>query len=279
MSKGIVFKYSKIVVFDETGALDMLDQKNGGRLEYIEKVTKSKTLDIYSKIFKEINIENNMNLIVRMFSKLEIDKQINKQLTNTIKADFIKEIEGEITDYNLEYIQNYKLNILEGTSTYLKTISPMTKLIKDFSKINNDNELENINFNNFEEFVDEMKSYHEFLAVKGNSYKIIRVNTKHLRNDYKLSDLRNMNLNIVGVKIGQTTIDNIKFDFLLETDEENVYLENSTLEEKIDELSDDKIDKIIAKDIENESGENSDIFNINPSKKIDIIDVIIAGVK
>lgn len=279
MNKGIVFKYSKIVVFDETGALDMLDQNNGGRLEYIEKVTKSKTLDIYSKIFKEINIENNMNLIVRMFSKLEIDKQINKQLTNTIKADFIKEIEGKITDYNLEYIQNYKLNILEGTSTYLKTISPMTKLIKDFSKINNDNELENINFNNFEEFVDEMKSYHEFLAVKGNSYKIIRVNTKHLRNDYKLSDLRNMNLNIVGVKIGQTTIDNIKFDFLLETDEENVYIENSTLEEKIDELSDDKNDKIIAQDIQNESGENSDIFNINPSKKIDIIDVIIAGVK
>lgn len=225
----------------------------------MEKISNGKSLDIWGNFLKEVNGENNKNLVFKLFSKLEIDKQITKQLTNNIKTDFIKNIEDKITDYNLEYIKSYKLNILEGTCTYLKAISPMTKIIKDFSKVNNDNELDNINFNNLEEFIDEMKSYHEFLAVRGNSHKIIRVNAKHLINEYKLSDLRNMNLNIVGVKIGQALINNIRFDYLLKTDEENVYKGNSSLEDKIDEISQIKIDNKNKQDLQSKNRENVDL--------------------
>lgn len=45
-------------------------------------------------------------------------------MTNTIKNDFLAKIEDKITDFDLEYIQGYKLNILEKITTYLKTLSP-----------------------------------------------------------------------------------------------------------------------------------------------------------
>ena len=279
MTKEIIFKYSKIVVFDEDSALDMLDQNNGGRLEYFEKISQSKSFDLIGKVFKESKVEKDFNLALKVVSKLGIENQITKQITNTIKTDFIRDIENKINDYSLEYIQNYKLNILEGTSTYLKTISPLTNLIKDFSQFQHIDNIDNINFSNLEEFIDDMKTYHEFLAYKGSSFKIIRVNTKHLKNDYKLSDLRNMNLNIVGVKIGQTTINNIKFDYLLESDEESINFNENSLEKSVDALSKENIPNVEKNEIQNENTKNWEFPNLNQNKKIDIIDVIVAGVK
>ncbi|HDH4878250.1 TPA: hypothetical protein PI345_002732, partial [Staphylococcus aureus] len=163
--------------------------------------------------------------------------------------------------------------ILEGTTTYLKTLVPVTKVIKDFSKLQNGNEFENIEFTKMEELIDEMKSYHEFVAYKANSYKIIRVNPKHLRSDYKLSDLRNMKMNIVGVVIGETTINDIMFDAIMESDDQKIEgnLQIKNLEDQIDNINSDRKSEKYQNNIK--------LNNFDKNKKVEIIDVIIAGIK
>lgn len=272
MSKEIFMKYSKIIVFDMDTALDMLDQENEGRLAYFERTTKGKAFKLLGDALGGVNKEQ-VDVNMRALMKLEFDKHITKELTNTVKTDFISKIESKINDFNLKYIQDYNLYILEGTSTHLKTLAPVTKVIKDFSKLQNGSEFENIEFTKMEELIDEMKSYHEFIAYKANSYKIIRVNPKHLQSDYKLSDLRNMKVNIVGVVIGETTINDIMFDVMMESDDQKIesnLLENN-LEDQIDSLN-------IEKKIE-EQQNSINLSKFDRNKKVEIIDVIIAGIK
>ncbi|HDH4225598.1 TPA: hypothetical protein PI395_002415 [Staphylococcus aureus] len=272
MSKEIFMKYSKIIVFDIDTALDMLDQENEGRLEYFERTTKSKAFKLLGDVLGGLNKEQ-VDVNMRAIMKLEFDKHITKELTNTVKTDFISKIESKINDFNLKYIQDYNLYILEGTTTYLKTLVPVTKVIKDFSKLQNGNEFENIEFTKMEELIDEMKSYHEFVAYKANSYKIIRVNPKHLRSDYKLSDLRNMKMNIVGVVIGETTINDIMFDAIMESDDQKIEgnLQIKNLEDQIDNINSDRKSEKYQNNIK--------LNNFDKNKKVEIIDVIIAGIK
>lgn len=272
MSKEIFMKYSKIIVFDMDTALDMLDQKNEGRLEYIEKTTKGKAFKLLGDVLGGVG-KDQVDVSMKALMKLEFDKHITKELTNTVKTDFISKIESKINDFNLKYIQDYNLYILEGTSTHLKTLTPVTKVIKDFSKLQNGSDFENIEFTKMEELIDEMKSYHEFVAYKANSIKIIRVNPKHLQSDYKLSDLRNMKMNIVGVVIGETTINDIMFDAMMESDDQKIEsnLQMNNLENQIDKLN---MDKKIEKHEKKIS-----LNKVDKNKKIEIIDVIIAGIK
>ncbi|WP_414045085.1 DUF6414 family protein [Macrococcus equi] len=272
MSKEIFMKYSKIIVFDMDTALDMLDQENEGRLDYFERTTKGKGFKLLGEILGGGGKEQ-VDVNMKALMKLEFDKHITKELTNTVKTDFISKIEAKINDFNLKYIQDYNLYILEGTSTHLKTLAPVTKVIKDFSKLQNSNEFENIEFTKMEELIDDMKSYHEFVAYKANSYKIIRVNPKHLQSDYKLSDLRNMKMNIVGVVIGETSINDIMFDAMMESDDQKIEgnLQVNNLEDQIDNLS---IEKKLEK---HQNSINLNKFDKN--KKVEIIDVIIAGIK
>lgn len=280
MGKQIFFKYSKLVVFDEETALDMLDQNNEGRLQYLEKTSKAKGASLFSGIFSNISNNSQADAFIKTYGSMKFDKQIEKQITNTIKNDFIMKIESQITgDFNLEHIKDYNLYILNGTSTYYKTISPITKIIKDFTKLDGGKDFDNIEFNKFEELIDDMKSYHELIAYKTNSAKIIRVNPRHLQNNYKISDLRKMKIDIVGVKIGQSSINDIMFESLINTDDNNLQdeINKSTFEERIDEFGKGPFTPTL----NNSEKTNSQAKEINfdYSKPIDIIDVIIAGVK
>ncbi|MHC0551949.1 DUF6414 family protein [Salinicoccus sp. CNSTN-B1] len=279
-----IFKYNKIVLFDEDAALDILDQNDGGRLQYFEKVTRDAKFDLVSKMTGSSKPIDNIEVALGFFSRLNFEKKIEQQMTNTIKNDFLAKIEDKITDFDLEYIQGYKLNILEKTTTYLKTLSPIIGMIKDIEKFSNTTEMKDINFEKFEETLDDMKAYHEFLANKGNSYKIIRVNPKHMVNDYKLTDLRSMSLNMVGVKIGQATIKEISFESLVNTDDSRVFVnEGNDTDSRIDKIS-EATKENPSKDDNPPSPEkitNSQVLveRIGEDRKLDVIDLIVAGVK
>lgn len=282
--KKSIFKYNKIVLFDEDAALDILDQNDGGRLQYFEKVTKDTKFDLISKMTGSSKPIENIEVALSFFSRLNFEKKIEQQMTNTIKNDFLSKIESKITDFDLEHIQGYKLNILENTTTYLKTLSPIIGMIKDIEKFSSAREMNDINFEKFEETLDDMKAYHEFLASKGNSYKIIRVNPKHMINDYKLTDLRSMSLNMVGVKIGQSTIKEISFESLINTDDNKVFVnEDEDIDNRIDKVSEGSKKNQLEHDNQSrqEKITNSQVLveRIGEDRKLDVIDLIVAGVK
>lgn len=269
----IKFPYSKIIVFDEKAASDILDQNNDGRLNQVERIKNSKEFSLLNEFFSKFSKENT-SLLSQVSANWDIGKSIQIEITNTIQSEFINKIDDKITDFNLEFIQDYKLNILENTTTYLKAILPILKIVKDKSYLGIQ-EAEAFELNNLEKTLDDMKTYHEFIARKGNSLKVIRINTDHLKGDYKLADLRLMKLNIVGVNIGRTKIKNLLFD--------NYFEPNNNLENESNNLTDEDIDKQFEENkvkSNNEYQQKEQILNYNElEKEVDIIDVIIAGVK
>lgn len=279
----VIFKYNKIVLFDEDAALDILDQNDGGRMKYFERITKDTKFDFLGKLNGPSKSIGDIDAVSGFFSRLNLEKKIEQQITNTIRNDFLAKIEDKITDFDLEYIQGYKLNILEKTTTYLKTLSPIIGMIKDIERFSNAREMKDINFEKFEETLDDMKAYHEFLAKKGNSYKIVRVNPKHLINDYKLTDLRSMSLNIVGVKIGQATINEISFEALVHTDDNKVFThEENDIDGRIEKFMEDETKELEERNVhplEKTNKSQSLVEKIGEDKKLDVIDLIIAGVK
>ncbi|MDK6862961.1 DUF6414 family protein [Nosocomiicoccus ampullae] len=269
----IHFPYSKIIIFDEKSASDILDQSNDGRLKQIERITNNKELGLLGELTSKLSKGDN-SLSNQLTANWDIGKNIQIEITNTIQSEFIKKIENNITNFNLEYIQDYKLDILEDTTTYLKAILPILKMVKDKSYLGI-SEAEAFEFNNLEEALDDMKTYHEFIARKGNSIKVIRINANHLKGDYKLADLRLMKLNIVGVNIGRSKIKNLLFD--------NYFEPHEALENESDSLTDEEIDKQFEETetiVNHEDSEGEHLLHSKElEKEVDIIDVIIAGVK
>mgnify|MGYP006357138327 FL=1 len=114
--------------------------------------------------------------------------------------------------------------------------------------------------------LDNAKGYYEFIGTGEDQRKyIIRFNINGMRNNYSLYDLVKMNLSIQGIKVGET--DDINLDFQHEI---NVMIQET-----------DKETPEVGANFNEEQNETDNFNEEKLSKnnhKIDIIDVIIAGV-
>lgn len=94
---------------------------------------------------------------------------MNSTITTNIMTEFIK-LANE--DDNIEKLTDLKLDIDQGTATYLKSMFPYLSLLKNLDKFD---ELKEINTNKIDEVILSTKGYFEFLAYKnGNIYAILR---------------------------------------------------------------------------------------------------------
>ena len=75
-----------------------------------------------------------------------------------------------------------------------------------------------IDLRKLDELIDNVKGYYELLADDGKEKVIMRFNNNGFKNNYKLSNLLNMNLTYYGVKVGESTLERYsvenEFDFL-----------------------------------------------------------------
>jgi hypothetical protein len=120
-----------------------------------------------------------------------------------------------------------------------------------------------IDISKFREVMRETKGYYELKAnviedhSKERTY-ILRLNAESFRNNYKLTDLLNMNLTYYGIKVGKMSLDKIDFQHTFNINEKSSITPQQAFSE-IEQAKDPLEIKI-------------------DSNKYDVIDIILAGV-
>lgn len=259
----------KVIYFDESSALDILDIKGKGRSEEILEtmVKKANKFSLDAKIGTGILDFFNIGSSANANGQYERNKSniLTTNLTNTILTSFLGLLEeGESVNYGLEELQNYKLTILPDSAAFIKSISPFIKIFKSSEElvVSSDPILNNIDLHSVDEVLLSAKGYYELLAMddEGNK-KVVRFNLEGFRNNYKLNDLQKMSLTLYGIQVGRCLEQNLSFEKELAGGNNN-----STEEE----------DESLGYDPHSEStSEESNLSDI----ELDIIDIILAGIK
>ena len=208
-------KILKVIYYDENAAMDYVTIVNDGNIT-VEEIKKAITgmnaevqvegkAEIKSTLLKMLNLSAGVKSELKGNSSTE--KIVNSTVTTNIMTEFIKLAD---TDEMIEKLSDIKLEIVEGTATYLKSIFPYLSLFKDAENVEG---LKEIDINKIDEVILSTKGYFEFLAYKEQKkYAILRFNFDCFKNNYKVSDLLIMNLCYYGIKVGETTEEMMKFE-------------------------------------------------------------------
>ncbi len=208
-------KILKVIYYDENAAMDYVTIVNDGNItvEEIKQAIVGTNAEVKAEGKAEIKstLLKMLNLSVGVKSELKgnssTEKIVNSTVTTNIMTEFIKLADS---DNNIEKLSDIKLEIVEDTATYLKSIFPYLSLFKDAENIEG---LKEIDINKIDEVILSTKGYFEFLAYKEQEkYAILRFNFDCFKNNYKVSDLLIMDLCYYGIKVGATTEDMMKFE-------------------------------------------------------------------
>ena len=198
----------------KNAAMDYVTIMNDGNLT-VEEINKAIDGDE-----AEIKAEGEASIKVSLIKMLKLatgikseisghesnERIINSTITTNIMTEFMKLAQNDV---NIEKISGIELKINSDTLTYLKSIFPYITLLNNYDNIE---ELKDIDINKFDEVILATKGYFEFVAYKNNKeIAIFRFNIDCLRNNYKFSDLLIMDLVFYGIKVGNTSIDKIKY--------------------------------------------------------------------
>lgn len=208
-------KMVKVIYYDENAAMDYVTIMNEGNVTTEEinkaiegtdaKVEAEAGISIKSSFLKMLGLSLGIKSDLAGHSTNE--KIINSTITTNIMTEFIKIAEK---DENIEKLYGLVLEIDENTATYLKSIFPYVSLLKDPNKIE---ELKEINISKLDEVILSTKGYFEFLAYKNNvESAVLRFNIDCFRNNYKFNDLIKMDLCYYGIKVGNTTKEELKLE-------------------------------------------------------------------
>lgn len=261
----------KVIYFDESSALDILDIKNNGRSEKIMEtmVQKANKLSLDGKIGTGILDFFNIGVSANAKGDFSRNKSniLTTNITNTILTNFLSLLEDEeSSDYGLEELVNYKLTILPDSAAFIKSITPFIKIFKsseEFTEPSEQDSLNNIDLQAIDEVLLSAKGYYELLAVDNeNNKKVVRFNLDGFRNNYKLNDLQKMSLTLYGIQVGTCLEENLSFE------KELVGSSNNPTEES--SLS-------LGYDPHNESELRDSMQSTN--NELEIIDILLAGIK
>lgn len=276
-------KIYKVIYFDEYSAGDYLNIFNGGVKEeskkesnetesYWErnssvsiKLTGSITMVLGAMGLLSLNqtIIQVLSGIVTIFGgvvsvtpfvvdllqkKKEIEKKfVTTQITSNVLTQFLDSSMEQ--DTKILKVVDHKVQFPENSFTYIKNISPVIDFIKK-------DDIESFPFeiSKLGKLADDLKGYYSAFAInKSGERKVLRFNSKALRNNYRLSDLLIMDIVFYAVKVGEL----IDSDNVLSV--ENEFKSQTVKEDNVIES------KML--------GEVEQVIN-----KCDLYDVILAGV-
>ncbi|MGE6370566.1 DUF6414 family protein [Planococcus kocurii] len=210
----------KIIYFDESSALDILDIKSNGRTEKIMEtmVQKASKFSLDGKIGTGILDFFNFGISANSSGQYDRGKSniLKTNLTNTILTSFLDLLKKEKSnEYGLEELKDSKLTIPPDSAAFIKSIAPFIKFFKSSEEFKNTSDpiLDNIDLHSVDDVLLNAKGYYELLAIdKEGDKKVVRFNLDGFRNNYKLNDLEKMNLTLYGVKVGTCLEENLSFE-------------------------------------------------------------------
>ena len=220
-------KIIKIIYFDENSAIDYINISRGGNLfevsDKIKKGTANINLGSEANISSRIGLPSILNFKAKASLKSEMlkygENYFKTSITNTILTDFISLSK---TDEAIKKFEKEKISFVEDSMTYIKTVAPYTYILKEEFLSNLVSE---IDFNRIDELLKEVKGYYEFIATNKTTKKVFRFNISSFKNNYKISNLLNMDLVYYCVLVGKTTESALNVENELSLEQKDVTLE------------------------------------------------------
>lgn len=262
--------FLKMVYFDEGSALDYLEAKHGGRYDKVSSdiIQRAKTLagevglevSTDPKLFSFI-IDSLIGIKGRVSGRAAYDRKsetnISETVSSTVLSNFIDDVYENVQDSNFGIFNKINLSIILNSITFLKTISPMLKIIKEESF----EQQMPIHLGALDQIFSDAKGYYELISQDEEEKTVFRFNINSLRNNYRLNDLTKMDITIIGIKVGECTEEQLEWE---------AEFNEKKNEQKPERKS--RVANIIETELKNEEKEPDVI------KKLDIYDVILAGV-
>lgn len=179
------------------------------------------------------------------------DRMAKNILENTLLSDFIAFLE----DNNASGIEIFSKIVVKpeiNSFSYLMLIAPYLSMINgELPLQTNDSSAFRIDITKIEEAINKGRGYYEFIATIKDKEVILRFNLNSFRNHYTMSDLPKMQLTYYAIKVGE--ID--KSDLQVQRE---FNFGNTSQSNRIDYTEQRN--------------------NINNAKKMEVYDVVLAGV-
>lgn len=266
-------QFLKIAYFDEESALDYLEAKHGGRYDKVSLDIIQRVKQIAGEVGGEASTDPKILSFV-MDSLFGLkgrvagsashnrtgDNKVSETLSSTVLSNFIEEVtnnqehQEETFKHNFGIFEKVSLSFVPNSVTFLKTISPMLKIIKDESV---GNEMP-IQLGALDQIFTDAKGYYELISDEEEPSKVFRFNFNALRNNYRLNDLTKMNLTIIGIKVGECKETDL--DWESEFNQKKKVSQDSAFGEIVD------------------AREENNPERINDKSMLSIYDVLLAGV-
>ncbi len=200
----------KIVYFDEDSALDYIILKDGGK-KVTENITKFNG-NLEGKLSAELGDSLDEEMQTKIFdfvrkaifnsnfgAAAKVDGEVNKaytsSLSNTVLTDFIRKSnrDKKITKFN-----NINIEVFKNSMAYYRLYTPYMELIEGAKNY------QGIDLTNLDNVLNNVKGYTEVIIKENNkNIKVLRFNISTFRNNYKLSDILKMNLDVYAIKVGR----------------------------------------------------------------------------
>lgn len=269
----------KIIYFDETSAIDLLQIEKKGNF--------NQTIELVNEVSGEADggvkasaAAGKQSAVKAVFEKLtglsgSIEGQVGVSgtvhggriaktlLENTLLYDFLDTVEFRKRKSLIDITSGYKLTIDKESMTYFAMIAPITEMMEGNQRV--DEEI-TMTVSKMNQGIRNTKGYYELIGTKNKSEdnstdkegidkRIFRFNIDSFKNNYRIQDLRRMNLNLYSIYVGETYMSDLNF-------------------EKEFDLNSDRTEL----DFQGFGNKNHDKKDI-PDEIVPVYDVILAGVK
>lgn len=193
----------KVVYFDEDAASDYIDLAVGGREERVlsdeNSNDKSLSANAEAKLSAKIPFWSFFRAEAGVGGEFNVSEKakniVSRTISNTILTDYTKRVAE--SSLGVEKFEGYDVKFVESLS--------LMRLYLPYEQLNGTTEdCKDIKAN--KQSLDEIKGYYEMLGVRKDRRLILRFNHSAFRNNYSCPDMLSMNLTFYAVKVGETTL-------------------------------------------------------------------------
>ena len=264
----------KIVYFDEESVTDYMQIVEGGKLEKTTELLNETTdqgnvalngkasVGIGGVLKALVGFEVKTSVEAELDTSFNTNQMVKNIVKNTILTDFIDLIdETSLEEKNVKQSNSaihkftgYKIYAPKDSMSYVALISPYLSMLKGGTDISAGDF--NIAIDKLDTTIKNAKGYYEFVGTRNQESIIFRFNIKSFKNNYKATDLQKMDISIYAIKVGNSSIERLKFNNEFEIDEILSRKDNPEYTKQEKEPIDESI-----------------------KKELDVYDVMLAGVE
>ncbi|MEE6715198.1 DUF6414 family protein [Schleiferilactobacillus harbinensis] len=216
----------KIIYFDETSAVDLLQIQQKGKMTRTIETIKNFSGKIGADTGIEGNVDMNGGTMGLLHKVSGIAGGVSAALgangsvggnriaktviENSLLYDFLEAAESRRGNPLLAINEGYSLTIPQNSMTYFATIAPFTEMMEGNQKLDDPDITMAVSKMNTG--IRNSKGYYELVGDDNLEKKVFRFNIDTFKNNYRIQDLPKMDLVLYAIKVGETHLSQLDFE-------------------------------------------------------------------